>query len=166
MRETAHAYDAFCPLTQARRCYHIVLLHCPNTSMTRTLFYISAQIGPVITTHVREFCYSFEICTCLVMKFLTNLATSRTKKKSTHIYLYWKRSGIVLVLLYSALWLVQKTRDTFSTNKKETKANHDLVAGVFPRLRQYGCFYFGSLLFLKDVGSCDYFSFCFYDAQS
>ena len=41
-----------------------VPLNCPITSMTRTLSF-SAQIGLVITNHVREFCYGFDyICNC------------------------------------------------------------------------------------------------------
>ena len=51
-----------------------------------------------------------------------------------------KLFGVALILPDFALWLVQKTRATLSTNQMQTKTNHDLVARVFPRLRQLGCF--------------------------
>ena len=43
-----HRHDVFhVPLT--------ALLHCPITSVTRTMSY-SAQIGLVIANHIQEFC--------------------------------------------------------------------------------------------------------------
>ena len=51
-----------------------------------------------------------------------------------------KLFGVALILPDFALWLVQKTRATLSTNQMQTKTNHNLVARVFPRLRQLGCF--------------------------
>ena len=43
---------------------------------------------------------------------------------------------------YLALRLVQKTCIPLSTNQVQTKTNRDLVARVFPRFRQFGCFNF------------------------
>ena len=51
--------------------------------------------------------------------------------------------AFVSVLLYSAIWLVRKTRATFLTNQIcQTKSNCDLVARVFPRLASVTCICF------------------------
>ena len=66
---TARAHDAFCPPTHAWRvnCPFNCPIHSPSTSMTHHCP-ISAQIGLVITNHVREFSYSFDwyIIACAV----------------------------------------------------------------------------------------------------
>ena len=49
---------------------------------------------------------------------------------------------IALFLLYCALWLVNKTCATFSTNGKLTKTSHDMAARVFPRLVPVTCISF------------------------
>ena len=50
-------HDTFCPLTQAWR----VTFSCPNHTIQWQAWHCpkSAQIGLVITNHVREFCHSF-----------------------------------------------------------------------------------------------------------
>ena len=78
---------------------------------------------------------------------------------------------ITLVVLFFALWLVQKTRATLSTNQFKTKTNHDLVARVFPRFRQFVCLYFEFSLALRVIFiSCDWslrlLWFLFYDTRS
>ena len=49
----------------------------------------------------------------------------------------------------AAFWLVQKTCVTLATNHMQNWTNHDLVAHVFPRCRQFGRFYFEFSLALK-----------------
>ena len=61
--------------------------------------------------------------------------------------------------------LVQKTRATFDQSNK-TNTNRDLVACVFPRFRQFDCFYYEFSLALRDIfflliGRSDYFGFGF-----
>ena len=73
-------------------------------------------------------------------------------------------SGIAWVLPRSALWSVQKTRTTSPPIRCKTKTNHDLVAHVFPRFRQFCWFYFEFSLALRDIflyliGRCYYFCF-------
>ena len=80
-------------------------------------------------------------------------------------------SRITLVVLFFALWLVQKTLATLSTNQFKTKTNHDLVARVFPRFRQFVCLYFEFSLALRVIFiSCDWslrlLWFLFYDTRS
>ena len=80
-------------------------------------------------------------------------------------------SRITLVVLFFALWLVQKTLATLSTNQFKTKTNHDLVARVFPRFRQFVCLYFEFSLALRVIFiSSDWSSrllwFLFYDTRS
>ena len=58
---------------------------------------------------------------------------------------------IQLIFLLIALWLVQKTCATLSTNHMQTKIKHDLVALVFPRSRQFDWFYFEFSLALKGI---------------
>ena len=54
-----------------------------------------------------------------------------------------KSSGISLVLLYIALWLVLETRaPSFQPIRIKTKTNRDLVARVFPRFKQFTSFRF------------------------
>ena len=67
---TARAHDAFCPPTHAWRvnCPFNCPIHSPSTSMTHHCP-ISAQIGLVITNHVREFHYGFDQyfhCFCFI----------------------------------------------------------------------------------------------------
>ena len=38
--------------------------------------------------------------------------------------------------------LVQEARAIFSTNTIQTETKHNLVTRVFPRFRQFACFYF------------------------
>ena len=57
-----------------------------------------------------------------------------------------KEAKIVLFLLYFALWLVQKTRATLSTNQIQTKTKQDLVTCVF--LRTHWSFRSFSLLLI------------------
>ena len=62
------------------------------------------------------------------------------------------RDCIQLVFLYFALWLVQKTRASLSQSIiYKIKTNHVLVAGVFPRFRHSGWFYFEFSLVIKDI---------------
>ena len=58
-----------------------------------------------------------------------------------------------------------KTRATQPIRCK-TNTIHVLVACVFPRFRQFGCFYFEFSLAVRDIfflliGRCDYFGFGF-----
>ena len=71
-----------------------------------------------------------------------------------------KQSGIALVLLCCALWLVQQTRATYSTNQMQTKTNRDLVTRVFPRftLVLIGTMWYSPFVL---IGRCDYFGFGF-----
>ena len=67
---TARTHDAFCPPTHAWRvnCPFNCPIHSPSTSMTHHCP-ISAQIGLVITNHVREFHYGFDQyfhCFCFI----------------------------------------------------------------------------------------------------
>ena len=80
-------------------------------------------------------------------------------------------SRITLVVLFFALWLVQKTLATLSTNQFKTKTNHDLVARVFPRFRQFVCLYFEFSLALRVIFISSHWSFrllwfLFYDTRS
>ena len=56
-----------------------------------------------------------------------------------------------MVLLYFALWLVKKVTQLSQPIRCKSKTNHDLVARVFPRFRQFGYFYFEFSLALKVV---------------
>ena len=69
-----------------------VPLPCPITSITRTLS-ISAQIGLVITNHVRESCYSFD-------KFLNNLYVSDELTHCEH----WLACPLNHLLEHSNFW--------------------------------------------------------------
>ena len=80
-------------------------------------------------------------------------------------------SRITLVLLFFALWLVQKTLATLSTNQFKTKTNHDKVARVFPRFRQFVCLYFEfslalRVIFISSDWSLRLLWFLFYDTRS
>ena len=63
--------------------------------------------------------------------------------------------------------MIQKTRATlFQPIRCKTKINHNLVARVFPRFRQFGCVYFDFSLALQSIffpliGCWDYFDFSF-----
>lgn len=76
-----------------------------------------------------------------------------------------KQSGIVFVLLFLVMWLVQKTRASFLTNQIQNWSQPDLVTRVFPRFSQFACFSFEFSLVLGDiflamlVSCCDFFSF-------
>ena len=72
---TARAHDAFCPPTHAWRvnCPFNCPIHSPSTSMTHHCP-ISAQIGLVITNHVREFYYGFDQyfhCFCFITPWVS-----------------------------------------------------------------------------------------------
>ena len=63
--------------------------------------------------------------------------------------------------------MIQKTRATlFQPIRCKTKINHNLVARVFPRFRQFGCVHFDFSLALQSIfflliGCWDYFDFSF-----
>ena len=63
--------------------------------------------------------------------------------------------------------MIQKTRATlFQPIRCKTKINHNLVARVFPRFRQFGCVHFDFSLALQSIfflliGCRDYFDFSF-----
>ena len=63
--------------------------------------------------------------------------------------------------------MIQKTWATlFQPIRCKTKINHDLVARVFPRFRQFGCVHFDFSLALQSIfflliGCWDYFDFSF-----
>ena len=87
-----------------------------------------------------------------------------TRKKS------WTHRAIFNLRLHwfcSALSLSQKTRATlFQPIRCKTKINHNLVARVFPRFRQFGCVHFDFSLALQSIfflliGCRDYFDFSF-----
>ena len=80
-------------------------------------------------------------------------------------------SRITLVVLFFALWLVQKTLATLLTNQFKTKTNHDLVARVFLRFRQFVCLYFEfslalRVIFISSDWSLRLLWFLFYDTRS
>ena len=52
----------------------------------------------------------------------------------------WHFPKLVLWIMDSRL--VQKARAIFSTNTIQTETKHNLVTRVFPRFRQFACFYF------------------------
>ena len=55
-----------------------------------------------------------------------------------------------------------ETRTILLTNQMKTDTNNDLVARVFPRFRQFGCFYFEfSCAFKGILRRCDWFGFGF-----
>ena len=63
-----------------------------------------------------------------------------------------KITETALVLLYSALWLVQKTRVTlFQPIRCEIKIIHNLVARVFPRFTESSYFYFEFSLAVRRI---------------
>ena len=75
-----------------------------------------------------------------------------------------KQSKIALILLYFDLWLVQRTRSTLNQSDVKLKAI-STWSPVFPRFRQFNCFYFEFSLALKVFSvlliDCLYFGFGF-----
>ena len=78
-----------------------------------------------------------------------------------------KKSGIALVFFISICDWSRKLVPLFQPIRCKTKTNHDysheLVARVFPRFSQFGCFYFKFSLAFSFLlsGRCDYFGLSF-----
>ena len=79
--------------------------------------------------------------------------------------------GLLWLCFFSLCDWSRKTLATLSTNQFKTKTNHDLVARVFPRFRQFVCLYFEfslalRVIFISSDWSFRLLWFLFYDTRS
>ena len=83
------------------------LLHCPISSMTRTLSF-SVQIELVITNRVREFCYSFDQSTNREERFFLVSPFSIVSSETIRGMPSWKIQNMLLMLLISEALKIRK----------------------------------------------------------